>query len=82
MSPRSVNAIAPETCGAGTADTGFDGLGVHEKPAAADVLAEDRDARDRVEQERGTKSTAFVVDADTESGEQRDWLWIAAAAAP
>jgi len=54
------------------------GLGVHEQTATADLCAEIGGAGDDVSEQTSAQALAFVVDRDTEPGQQRDRLRITA----
>jgi len=61
---------------------GVGGLGVDEKARTTDVIGELNDPRKDVLEHPGSKTCAFVVDADAKSSEQSYRLGIAAGALP
>jgi hypothetical protein len=56
------------------------GLGMHEQPSAADLVADRRHAEKHVPQQTGTKALPLVILVYAESCEQRDRLRVATSA--
>ncbi len=61
---------------------GFVCFGVDQQPTTADLGTKHCHPRNDVTQQTRTEATLFVLDRDTEPGQQRNGLRIAASAAP